>query len=795
MSMGRLVDIANAANYSDEIVEKIANFTRNPEFNEYLSMPYEEVFQHDRDTSEFITAPAFRLKDPHCSFIQSFIKADIISVDKLFQVMSDMFSRRVRANSSTIARCKMDGLREDYDAYIHNPSVIDEEDESLRSLLGMFQLQLYRRDGRDVLFYLYKDGTDVWKHNPLCVMIQSAIRKLGLFENSDFILGFPGIKRHVDQHNIDDLYLAKMMEVQTSLDVKKTDKLYQDFNVIFRFLIVACMKAFEHFRERDNIDDKTYNTLIALIDLSAVLIGVPFFAHYFTAQMKCLHDGIVFNPRDELVHQALMTSEGFTPLMDIIDIAGFDLPLAEGEGRLLYPADGKWVTDAILGRINHLTDFIDQHSDVVFNILADASKAKAIEMLSISVDHYLHLMAGVIAYLEPQKEYMIQTYSQFMPIYLLARLLGLAEVAEFESISQVFSIDHLSAEDRAFHDLMISAFDVNKDVLYAHFGQYILNVKGSSEIGYEVIGTLTHKISDLSKGNTKSYLEALKEESGEAVLEGDAERIAEIAAQIKSLKGLQTELFDALISHFNFRGEELEALKQKLIALTVLPEGVMEQVEARNHDQDEAEPGKRDDEMERLHTELDTVRQEVERLKAENSSLNVALSHATQPTVKTSGDDETAFSDLASRLLQSEPTMMDVIEYLEIKYPHVVVLDSAWESAKTCAYRNLRKASEMFNRLCGTYFEQVTSGMPDTKARAILGTAYRANESDTTKSIERLRRMREFKMPNGEIKFFEKHITLGVRRNGELCIQLYFLIENGCLYIGYVGEHLPTSSS
>lgn len=793
--MGRLVDIVNAANYSDEIVEKIANFTRNPEFNEYLSMPYEEVFQHDRDTSEFITAPAFRLKDSHCSFIQSFIKADIISVDKLFQVMSDMFSRRVRANSSIITRCKMDGLREDYDAYIHNPSVIDEEDESLRSLLGMFQLQLYRRDGRDVLFYLYKDGTDVWKHNPLCVMIQSAIRKLGLFENSDFILGFPGIKRHVDQHNIDDLYLAKMMEVQTSLDVKKTDKLYQDFNVIFRFLIVACMKAFEHFRERDNIDDKTYNALIALIDLSAVLIGVPFFAHYFIAQIKCVHGGIVFNPRDALVHQALMTEQGYTPLMDIIDIAGFDIPLTEHEGRLLYPANGKWVTDAILGRINHLTDFIDQYSHVVFDILAEASKVKAVEMLSISVDHYLNLMKGVTPYLKPQKEYLIQTYSQFMPIYLLARLLGLAEVAEFESISQVFSIDHLSTEDRAFHDLMISAFDVNKDVLYAHFGQYILNVKGSSEVGYEVIGTLTHKISDLSKGNTKSYLEALKEESGEAVLEGDAERIADIAVQIKSLKGLQTELFDALISHFNFRGEELEALKQKLIALTVLPEDLTEQIEAHNHDQDEAEPGKSDDEMERLYTELDTVRQEVERLKAENSSLNVALSHAAQPTVKASGDDEAAFSDLASRLLQSEPTMMDVIEYLEIKYPHVVVLDSARVSAKGCVFKNIKKAFRLFDTLCGEYFEAIQSGQPDTTARNLLGSAYRANESETTLSNVKMRQEREFRMPDGSTRLFEKHLTLGVRRSEQLCMQLYFEIEGEVLYIAYVGGHLTTSST
>ncbi len=794
--MGKLIDIAIAANYDDDIIERVADFTQNPEFNDYLSMPYREVMEQEKDRSVFITAPMYRLKDESCSFIQSFVKADIISIEKLFQSLTDMFSRRINEHSSSISKCKMTGLRPDFNQYMKDPKSLlsKEDDEHFRSMLAMFQMQLYRKDGRGSLFYLYKDATDVWRHNPLCVMIQNAIKKLNLFEQSDFVLGFPGIKRYVLSNDVTDLYLVRMMEVQATNSIQKDDKIYDDYVTIFHFLVLACLKAFDKYQGEESLDNKTYNALITLVSFSAVFVGVPFFAHYFSIQIKAIRGGITFNKDDSLIHDALISESGFTPLMDVIDIAGFRFGISEHGGRILYPADGDWIDDSIITNIDSLCDFIEDNREGIYAILTKASKAKAVDMLTLSVHHYLQVMTGISVFFEPHKDYLTETYSQFIPVYLIAKLIGADEANEFESIAPLFSMEHLSSEDQALCDLITSATAVDKDTCYAYLGHFVLKVKESADPYYEVVRTLTPHIAEMSGGDTKVYLEQLKVKSGEAVLEGDADLITEIASQVKALKESQTQLLSEIKSNFSFKGQELVQLRANLERLishkNPVEAGESESSESDSKGDDNAQV----EEVQRLQDELQAMRSEVDKLTAENGSLNLALSHASTPIAK-APVSESRFDGLVTKLMQDDPTMADVIEYLEIKYPHVVVLDSARESAKGCTFQNVKKAFKLFDALCSDYFEAIQSGQPDTTARNLLGSAYRANESDKTMTSVKMRQEREFKMPDGSTRLFEKHLTLGVRRSEQLCMQLYFEIEGEVLYIAYAGGHLTTSSS
>lgn len=63
-----------------------------------------------------------------------------------------------------------------------------------------------------------------------------------------------------------------------------------------------------------------------------------------------------------------------------------------------------------------------------------------------------------------------------------------------------------------------------------------------------------------------------------------------------------------------------------------------------------------------------------------------------------------------------------------------------------------------------------------------------SGESESTRKNAKLMRMREFKKPDGSLAIFELHIKTGEFR-------IHFLPENDLVYIGYIGSHLPTSSS
>ena len=146
------------------------------------------------------------------------------------------------------------------------------------------------------------------------------------------------------------------------------------------------------------------------------------------------------------------------------------------------------------------------------------------------------------------------------------------------------------------------------------------------------------------------------------------------------------------------------------------------------------------------------------------------------------------------RSLKEDAKLVDVLEALPALFPNrVYVLPSAIANARKSTYKNVRKVVNNLLSLCGPYYDALASGQSDATARKIIGTVYRAQESESTLANPRMHKLREFDV-DGETVLFTQHLTLGIRRNEQTCIQVYFRIIENKLIIAYVGKHLPISS-
>lgn len=140
-------------------------------------------------------------------------------------------------------------------------------------------------------------------------------------------------------------------------------------------------------------------------------------------------------------------------------------------------------------------------------------------------------------------------------------------------------------------------------------------------------------------------------------------------------------------------------------------------------------------------------------------------------------------------------TPTDVLMFIEsVSEGRVVVLDSAWKSAKEAAsFQQTGRMLDVITTMVFPYYDSLMAGNPDSTARAILGNSYSANESETVSSHRRLRAQREFEY-QGEIHFFERHLKAG-NGAGLEGMRIHFDIIDGKVVIAYTGPHLECSSS
>lgn len=196
-----------------------------------------------------------------------------------------------------------------------------------------------------------------------------------------------------------------------------------------------------------------------------------------------------------------------------------------------------------------------------------------------------------------------------------------------------------------------------------------------------------------------------------------------------------------------------------------------------------------------LHDNDEThLRQEIAELREQLhavTSRNEALAHSLsdRPT-------DAVVPEAVLRGLREDLTLRDAVDSVAAAYANrVEVLPSVYRSLEGCGFKNIRKLSDCLLRLCGDYYDAIVNeGQPDQTARETLAGVYRPNESDSTMASAKLRAQREFTY-NGETVLFEQHLTLGVKRGDQLCLQVYFKIIDRKLVIAYVGPHLDTSTT
>lgn len=152
--------------------------------------------------------------------------------------------------------------------------------------------------------------------------------------------------------------------------------------------------------------------------------------------------------------------------------------------------------------------------------------------------------------------------------------------------------------------------------------------------------------------------------------------------------------------------------------------------------------------------------------------------------------------DLMRRVaMRDAMTPTDVLLFIEsVSEGRVVVLDSAWKSAKeAAAFQQTGRMLDVITSMVFPYYESLMAGNPDATARSILGNSYSANESETVSSHRRLRAQREFDY-QGETHFFERHLKAG-NGAGLEGMRIHFDILDGKVVIAYTGPHLECSTS
>lgn len=192
-----------------------------------------------------------------------------------------------------------------------------------------------------------------------------------------------------------------------------------------------------------------------------------------------------------------------------------------------------------------------------------------------------------------------------------------------------------------------------------------------------------------------------------------------------------------------------------------------------------------------LMRERDDARQEVHRLRSRidvltNSSQNLAVPTLEFPV------------DLVRKIIRDPGrcSPRETLEYIQaMASSRVVILPSAWQSADESERFELTpRLLQLLDTLVFDYAPALAGGIPDAQARDLLGGAYAAKESDTTRNDTEMARERTFDYA-GQSHLFERHLKIGKGSGANRGMRVYFEIIDGKVVIAYCGRHLTVASS
>lgn len=194
----------------------------------------------------------------------------------------------------------------------------------------------------------------------------------------------------------------------------------------------------------------------------------------------------------------------------------------------------------------------------------------------------------------------------------------------------------------------------------------------------------------------------------------------------------------------------------------------------------------RDDSIASLQTELHNEQSAVQSLKHNLESLS---SRSTSHQTITAEDREAI-----AKAICDPTTVHEALSVLSKLYPErLVVLDSAWKSAKDAAkFKHPRKAFELLNLLCTTYWQSLVDGKSDADARQCFGQkAFSARESETVESNGKARSLRTFQY-NGRSVEMMAHLKIGVKPSVAETFRAHFHwdVSSRLIVLGHCGEHL-----
>ena len=152
-------------------------------------------------------------------------------------------------------------------------------------------------------------------------------------------------------------------------------------------------------------------------------------------------------------------------------------------------------------------------------------------------------------------------------------------------------------------------------------------------------------------------------------------------------------------------------------------------------------------------------------------------------------------NDLDQRLIPAingSLSMQNILGVLQAIMPDdAVILDQSETLLASADYRHPYRVVDSIIRITRDYASALKNGIPDSDARHILGSRYRAVESESTINNKQCRAQRTFTY-NGKEYLFQQHITLGSGRGTSECIQIHFGRIDNVTIIARIGPHLDT---
>lgn len=195
----------------------------------------------------------------------------------------------------------------------------------------------------------------------------------------------------------------------------------------------------------------------------------------------------------------------------------------------------------------------------------------------------------------------------------------------------------------------------------------------------------------------------------------------------------------------------------------------------------------KDNEIATLYQELDTARATVDALRQSISAMS-------QPTILVSGVG--LDHQQRAKLVEALSNKFDLEAVLQVMHvlfaDRLVILESAWAAARSAdEFKYSHKAFALLAIMCGEYWNALSNGKSDLEAKACLGTAYSAKESETVEKNKRARKLRTFMYKGHEVEMMA-HLRIGTKpsRHETWRCHFYWDAEDDKIVIGHCGEHL-----